>query len=375
MGLQQPGLDNSFHEVPVTANTDQRWNAAAWNDAYAGMQGQSADLKKTEGSLNAAPAGSDRDWHILKVGGAVLAVASTAAIVLAASKHHELARLFRGAGTVIESAKPAGKLIQSGREALNLEKIDTLLFDFDRTLVDTDRATNAYNTTLLNALADATKIGRDVLEDGIKALQHDKQTIFIGKRLDLIQPLKETYGDNVNQVLSGVSQAAHKAYHEAIQPPSDVLEMLDAARSTGKRMAMVTAGSPTHTIEKLEAAGLSKYFDHIFVYRRHIFEDSPESNLHIESPSWSKIVEMPGQGKHTSDGYQFVVNHLNLVPDHAMMTGDHTREDVSFAQERGLYGALATYIRNVPDPNVLPDLIVDHPGTLTHTLISKTISP
>jgi len=368
MSTESAGWHSPLRDSYPTSIGEVLRDLTVWNEASSITRKPFAEQDRNETPANSAE--DSHDWRIVKVGGAVLAVVSTAAVVLAASRHLNFGELFRGTGTVIDSARPLGTIAPAARPALNLEKIDTLIFDFDRTLIDTDGATQAYQTAMLNALVDTTGMPRELLADGIAKAQAEKQTVWIARRLDQIPPLREKYGDNVNQTLAHVTETAYKAFHDAVQPTPDIIEMLDSARATGKRMVMNTAGAPAHTIEKLEATGLGKYFDHIFVSRPHPFEDRPDSNLHLESPEWSsKIIVMPPGGKHTPDGYTFILQKLGLIPERAVATGDHIKEDVAYAQDRGLYGILATYIKNEPDASVIPDLVIDHPVELTRRLV------
>ncbi len=305
------------------------------------------------------------------VGGSRLgAFEKTAALLKSAVTGEGL--LMRGV-RALDDASSAGERTTAAHVAL-LKNVDTYVFDMDRTLVDTDRAFKAYSDTLHAGItARSGGLGADIVRKALDNTEARLQTKFFGRRLDLVTDLKEHYppGLDLNWKFAGASKEAEAAYHEALQPKPETIEMLDALKAADKKLILFTGGSPTHTAEKLDASGLGKYFDKVYTNAKHPFEDLIGSNLTASSESKAKIIELQAKPKAGSAGYKAILKDAGILPNRAAMTGDHIDEDVARSKKTGMTAIWATWYAKTGASKVIPDLVLTSPEDLTRIIANS----
>jgi FMN phosphatase YigB (HAD superfamily) len=249
-----------------------------------------------------------------------------------------------------------------------LKNVDTYVFDMDRTLVDTDKAFKAYSDTLAAGITARSRgLSPEVVRVALDSTEARLKTKFFGRRLDLVTDLKEHFppGLDLNWQFMGASKEAEAAYHAALQPKPETLEMLDTLKAADKKLILFTGGSPTHTAEKLDATGLGKYFDKVYTNAKHPFEDLIGSNLTVTPESRAKIIELEASPKQGSAGYKTILREAGVLPKQAAMTGDHIDEDVARSKKNGMVGLWATWYARTGTSPVIPDLVLTSPEDLT----------
>ena len=261
----------------------------------------------------------------------------------------------------------AGALSQRAANAAALKNVDTFVFDLDRTLIDTDRAFAAYSDTLHAGLTARSGLPPEVVRSAMNETEARLNTRFFGRRLDLVEGLRVNYPPklDLNWHFAGASKEAEAAYHAALQPKPETIEMLNALKDADKRLVLFTGGSPIHTAEKLDASGLGRYFDQVFTNSKHSFEDLIGSHLTASAESKAKIIELHARPKEGVAGYQAILKELNVQPRRAAMTGDHIVEDVARSKQTGMTGIWATWYAKTGSSKVIPDLVLSSPQELT----------
>jgi FMN phosphatase YigB (HAD superfamily) len=277
--------------------------------------------------------------------------------------------LTRGA-VALGDAASVGERATAAQAAL-LKNVDTYIFDMDRTLVDTDGAFRAYSDTLHAGItARSGGLSADVVRKALDNTEARMQTKFFGRRLDLVTDLKAHYpaGLDLNWKFNCASKEAEAAYHAALQPKPETIEMLDALKAADKKLILFTGGSPVHTAEKLDASGLGKYFDKVYTNAKHPFEDLIGSNLTASGESKAKIIELQAKPKAGSAGYQAILKDAGILPKRAAMTGDHIDEDIARSKKNGMTGIWATWYAKTGTSKVIPDLVLTSPEDLTRII-------
>ncbi len=279
-----------------------------------------------------------------------------------------------GEGALAQSSlglSDAAALGQRAAKAGVLKNVDTYIFDMDRTLVDTDRAFKAYSDTLHAGLTARSGLPAEVVRDAMNETESRLQTRFFGRRLDLVDGLRAHYPPkmDLNWQFAGVSKEAEAAYHEALQPKPETIEMLDALKGADKKLILFTGGSPVHTAEKLDASGLGKYFDQVFTNSKHPFEDLLGSNLSASAESKAKIIELHAWPKEGLAGYKTIIKETGGLPKRTAMTGDHLDEDVARAKQNNMVGVWATWYAKTGTSKVIPDLVLTSPEELTRAAL------
>lgn len=275
------------------------------------------------------------------------------------------------AGARKKAAESFGSIFKSAAEnetsKVGLKGVDTFVFDFDRTLIKTDKAFSAYSSTLQAGLAQATGLDSRFVGQALRATEERLNSSFFARRLDLIEPIQNRFvGQDLNKLFPDIAAKAEAAYQKELLPDKETLMLLDdlvALRSAGKikNLAMFTAGSPAHTAQKLEAAGLTKYFDTVFTGAAHPFEDSLASRLAYSSRTKDNFVELNFLPKSDSSGYETILRSLGSSPSRTVMTGDHMVEDVMRSKQAGLKSIWATWYAQSGSAKVSPDFILSSP--------------
>ena len=212
-----------------------------------------------------------------------------------------------------------GKMITEIRD----RKIDTILVDFDGTVMDT-------NELILNSWLYAIKkfTGRDASVDEIEST--------------FGEVIKHTMARLVPNVGIEESLKAYREYQvdnylKTIHPFEGVKETLETLRNEGFHVAMVTSRMPKSTKDGLEHYGLYDYFETI------ITPDScPEFKPHPRP-------------------ILLAMEELGSVAEHTIMVGD-TKHDMEAANAAGVVAVLVDYSIALPPgkrDGVSPDYIID----------------
>ncbi|MDR2088256.1 MAG: HAD-IA family hydrolase [Clostridiales Family XIII bacterium] len=188
--------------------------------------------------------------------------------------------------------------------------IDTILFDFDGTIMDTNRVI-------------------------INSWQHTFRTLTGAERpvADIVATFGEILHDTVARffpdVPVGEAVEVYRSYHKANFGPMisvfpGVRELLEALKARGCTLAVVTSRLPATTAEGLDKYGLSGYFDTVVTCddcKR--FKPDPEPAL-------------------------IALERLGKKPEEALMVGD-TRNDILCARGAGVKSVLVGWSVAVPD--------------------------
>jgi FMN phosphatase YigB (HAD superfamily) len=244
---------------------------------------------------------------------------------------------------------------------LRLDLIDNFIFDFDHTLIDTDRAFAAYTRVLLEQLHQHSSFAYDELAKALADTQTRLESRFFAGRLDLIGgPI----GDELSRSLSDsdrrtIALAVNAAYHASLPPDQSILSMLEDSLKLGKTLFLFTGGSPAHTVDKLKGSGLRRYFKYVFTGDLHPFEDCGAQEV-----DGAPIVSLGPNPKSDRRGYLLLLAQANIKADRSMMIGNNLRDDVQSAQAAGLYAAQATWFHRDRLEVVVPDMVLDSPDFL-----------
>ena len=250
----------------------------------------------------------------------------------------------------------------------------TYIFDIDRTLVDTDKAFGIYKSTLRDELLARSGLAADVLDDGIAGAQKVLKTDFIGEGLQHIEPLAKAFpGQDVNVLFRAANENAKAAYASALQPRADVLQALDTLKTGNRRLVTYTGGSPAHTVEKLDMAGLSKYFDRIYTSGKHPWEDLVRTRANLPSTTWDRLVELSPSAKATPKGFEEIAAHEGTKL-RTVMVGDHIKEDMLHAQQSGFKAAQATWFRRQLEDGINADFMLKEPRDILKINLARRAS-
>lgn len=255
---------------------------------------------------------------------------------------------------------------------MKLELIDNCIFDFDHTLIDTDKAFTAYWQTFREQLNAQSGLAQTEIDKALEETRARLQSQFFAGRIDLI---KGSVGKALTQKLSEDEQkkilgAVRKSYHACLRPAEETVTMLDLLLKAKKALFIFTGGSPVHTKEKLHASGLWKYFRCVFTGDWHAFEDSAKSKiidsdvLDNFSDKLAPVISLGPNPKSSSHGYEMLVAQANLDSSRSLMTGNHLSDDILNAQRAGLFAALATWYKQENLQDVVPNTVLTNQSDL-----------
>ncbi len=269
------------------------------------------------------------------------------------------------AGAALTKAAPED-LALLGENGHALKGVNTMIFDLDRTLVPSGDAYAAHNLELTKQLVQHTGLSQDFVAQALSQTTSELKTPLIEDRLDLIKPIQDLYpGVNLNERFPDIAPAVKEAYTAALKPSPDVVKMLDAAQSNGYQLHVFTASPPTTTAEKLDASGLSKYFDNVYTGAAENPIRRRTRVVATEASTRSKIIELMGKSPKADDaGYRQILDHLNAKPESVLMTGDTNALDIAPAQQAGMHTAQANWIHHDPIHLAIPDLTLESPADL-----------
>lgn len=223
-----------------------------------------------------------------------------------------------------------------------MDKINTILFDFDGTMMDTN----------------------DVI---LQSWQHTFQKLT-GKTADekqliatfgepLVMTMKSFFGGDDEQVMRNVEiyrsfQKEH--FTDLVNLFPGILELVKQLKSREYKLAIVTSRLKRTTLEGVKKFGLDNYFDHIVTA-----EDTP-----VHKPDPKPIF--------------IALDQLRAKPEESLMVGD-TWMDMVCAKNAGAKSALVSWSLALPKdkitPEWAPDFYLEKPldliDYLTETVYSK----
>jgi pyrophosphatase PpaX len=209
------------------------------------------------------------------------------------------------------------------------KSINTVLFDFDGTVMDTNRVI-------------------------INSWQHTFRTLTGAERpeADIIATFGEILHDSVARFFPNVpveeAVEVYRSYHRANFGPMisvfpGMKELIEELKARGYTLAIVTSRLPATTAEGLEKYGLSDYFDLVVTCddcKR--FKPDPEPVL-------------------------IALEKLGKKPEEALMVGD-TRNDIECARGAGVKSVLVGWAIAVPEDERVgagaPDYLIEKANDL-----------
>lgn len=264
-----------------------------------------------------------------------------------------------------KAAPELSGMARIGEDGGFLKGIDNYVFDLDRTLVPTGEAYKAQFSELTKQLVKHTGLDEDFVSDAIQQTSKRIGSPLFADRLDLVKPIQDLYpGVNLNERFPDIAPTVRTAYHAALQPSQDVVDLLDSLTAQGKPLHVFTASPPATAAEKLDASGLSKYFQTVFTGASHPIEDGPGRELLSEASTRSKIVELTKLPKANQSGYRQILSYLHVDPESTLMTGDSNALDIAPAKQIGMRTAQANWIHHDVTGYAIPDLTLETPGQL-----------
>jgi pyrophosphatase PpaX len=216
--------------------------------------------------------------------------------------------------------------------------INTILFDFDGTVMDTNRVIiNSWQHTF-RTLTGAERPEADIVASFGEIL-HDTAARFFPD-----VPVEETV-------------EVYRSYHRANFGPMisvfpGVRELLDALKARGCTLAIVTSRLPATTAEGLEKYGLTDYFD-----------------LIVTCEDCTKFKPDP-------EPVRIALEKLGKKPEEALMVGD-TRNDILCARGAGVRSVLVGWAVAVPEEERVgpdaPDYCIEEAGDLLAILEERSL--
>ncbi|MDR2132047.1 MAG: HAD-IA family hydrolase, partial [Clostridiales Family XIII bacterium] len=187
--------------------------------------------------------------------------------------------------------------------------INTILFDFDGTVMDTNRVIiNSWQHTF-RTLTGAERPVEEIVATFGEILQNTAARLFPDV------PVEKT-------------MEIYRSYHTANFGPMisvfpGIRELLEALKERGYAVAMVTSRLPSTTMEGLDKYGLSGYFDPVVTCDDcEKFKPDPEPAL-------------------------IALERLGKRPEEALMVGD-TRNDILCARRAGVKSVLVGWSMAMP---------------------------
>jgi len=188
-----------------------------------------------------------------------------------------------------------------------------ILFDFDDTLINTNKVfrdnINTLKYLLVNetgkSFEEITEIYKRIHTQGYEKFHVD----FINLWPYILDVLKEELNLN-SETQKKVLELLDKVLKDVPELKEGVIETLDILKEKGFTLGLVTHALKDWTYFKLESHGLSKYFDHI----------------EIADARATKSV----------DCWQRAIKHFNIDPSESMVVGDNINGDIIAASSAGV---------------------------------------
>lgn len=213
-----------------------------------------------------------------------------------------------------------------------MNKIDTVIFDLDQTLLDKDQSLLNF----ANYQYEKFSLARFI---------PDKQA-FIGKFSELnhiVMPKEEVYEKLVdifkiekslyNALLDDLNTKFH--LHSVGFP--GLHEMLDTLQTDGYKLGIITNGRDFYQRNKIAALGISDYFSEIVT----------SGGINIKKPDHAI--------------FQITLNKLESLSERSVFIGDSLKADVIPAKELGMFAILKSKDGSYIQPDAICDNLTEMP--------------
>lgn len=217
------------------------------------------------------------------------------------------------------------------------KKIDTVLFDFDGTVMDT-------NEIILKSW--------EYTFEQLKGEKPDRKMLLATFGEPLKMTMYHFFGGDAEQVERNIEiyrsyQREHYLDHIRLFP--GVYEMLAAVKTAGYRTALVTSRLKPTTYDGVRKFEIGKFFDYIVT--------ADDVTRHKPDPQPARKA----------------LQYLRSSEESAVMLGD-TKQDVLCAKNAGVISVLVGWSMALPREKAVgelkPDYILENPGDLTGLLAS-----
>ncbi len=285
----------------------------------------------------------------------------------------------------------------------------TIISDLDDTVVPTGKAMHSYMEAMYGGLARASGLPRKDIVKAHTQMMLETSWVRFGEHLNAMNGLTEKFpGEDLQKKFAPEAKAAMEAYHAANKVDPDVRAFYEQAKADGHRLILFSAGSAELVADRLESAGITDLFDHVYCApNKPIQGDIAATQARHPGVNWDKFTALDHRPKRGGDtrGLKHILQAEGIEARHAIMMGDNPVEDVTMAQNAGVKGALVTWYTDrhtetniptfaemhaamdelvgpkpthAPKPKarpVAPDIAVAHPADLARRLTSRAEMP
>ena len=186
--------------------------------------------------------------------------------------------------------------------------IRAVLFDLDGTLYDRDAVMSALAHEQFATFKDRLQ-GVDEGRFILKFIEVDEHGY--ASRPDVYRRLSEEFGLDSGLTFD-LERHFWEAYARRCEISDDTWTTLQALRTAGKRLGIITNGETAWQTRKLEGLGLGSFFDVVL------------------------ISQAEGVKKPDAAIFQRALDRIGVAPGDAMFVGDHPEIDVRGAHDAGL---------------------------------------
>ncbi len=222
-----------------------------------------------------------------------------------------------------------------------------MLIDLDDTILDDSssvddcwweactRGTQQLDGTDATTLLAAIETHRDWFWSDPERHQEGRLDLRAASR-GIVQAALEGLGYDLPELAREIAESYRDLREERLRPFPGAIEALQALRSRGVRLGMITNGSAAGQRAKIERFGLEQYFDYVLV----------EGEF--------------GLGKPHREVYEVALKAVDAAPAQAWCVGDNLEWDVGAPQRLGIYGVwVDARLEGLPEGTaVRPDRVV-----------------
>ncbi|EKE00369.1 MAG: hypothetical protein ACD_22C00040G0003 [uncultured bacterium] len=203
------------------------------------------------------------------------------------------------------------RFFEEVREKFKAKGITTLLFDFDDTLVYTQEKFIKYMAEYISTVAEETGLAVEVVDEALRRLndqEYKKMGVNPERWLAVAEKMVVEFGGYESEIFGNVD-ILMKIYQEEPRIKPGVEAILEIAKRSGLRMALVTHANVEWTQRKLESTGLAEFFDLIKIV---------DENKHKSIEDWLEVV-----------------NEMRVFPGECLVLGDSLSGDIIPAAQMG----------------------------------------
>lgn len=227
--------------------------------------------------------------------------------------------------------------------------IKAVIFDLDNTLIDfLSFKQETAKAVAIELKRHGWKLSEEQTYDKIFQIYAERGIEYQKTFADLVYG--ENYKDNEAERLQQSAIIAYNRYkYQTLKPYFGVMDMLDALKQKGLKLAVLTDAPRNKAWQRLVLAGLENYFDEVGTFH----------DLQVHKPSKEPFLRM--------------VEKLGLTPQDCLFVGDNPSRDIKGAKEVGMktawakYGHVGQYIGYL-EPNKedekLADFVLEKPNDL-----------